>query len=245
MPNKSTFIKLDRNIQNWRWYQNANTFRVFIHCLLNANIAPRDWEGITINRGEFPTSYDKIANTLNLTNQQIRTAINHLKSTGEITTKVYSKFQVISIVNYNYYQDGSTGKSTGNQQAVNIQLTVKQQQLKNNEEYINNDKEVCNEKSELFSPPTFDDVLQYAIEKGREDLAKPFYEYFEAGDWIDSEGKRVRSWKQKFLTWRNKSEKKSEEETKEKSFDDDEFFAAAVARAKRMRAERTKNECIE
>ena len=143
MKNKSTFIKLDRNIKNWRWYQNANTFRVFVHCLLSANVSQYEFEGITIKRGEFPTSYDKIANTLNLTNQQVRTAINHLKSTGEITTKIYSKFQVISIVNYGYYQDKSTGKSTPNQQAVNIQLTVNQQQLKNNKEYIKNDKEEC------------------------------------------------------------------------------------------------------
>jgi hypothetical protein len=110
---------------------------------LSANVSPYEFEGITIKRGEFPTSYDKIANTLNLTNQQVRTAINHLKSTGEITTKIYSKFQVISIVNYSYYQDKSTGKSTPNQQAVNIQLTVNQQQLKNNKEYIKNDKEEC------------------------------------------------------------------------------------------------------
>ena len=143
MKNKSTFIKLDRNIKNWRWYQNANTFRVFVHCLLSANVYPYEFEGITIKRGEFPASYDKIANTLNLTNQQVRTAINHLESTGEITTKIYAKFQVISIANYGYYQDKSTGKSTPNQQAVNIQLTVNQQQLKNNKEYIKNNKEEC------------------------------------------------------------------------------------------------------
>lgn len=141
MSNKTTFIKIDRNIENWRWYQNANTFRVFIHCLLSASIKPHEWEGITIKRGEFPTSYDKMANTLNLTNQQVRTAIKHLKSTGEITTKIYSKFQVISIVNYGFYQDKSTGKSTPNQQAVNSQLTVNQQHLKNNKELVKNEKE--------------------------------------------------------------------------------------------------------
>lgn len=141
MSEKTTFIKLDRNIRQWRWYQNANTFRVFIHCLLSANVAPREFEGATIKRGEFATSYDKIANTLNLTNQQVRTAIKHLKSTGEITTRIYSKYQVISIVNYAYYQDKSTGKTPPKQQAVNIQLTVNQQQLKNNKEYIKNKKE--------------------------------------------------------------------------------------------------------
>ena len=165
MKNKSTFIKLDRNIKNWRWYQNANTFRVFVHCLLSANVSPYEFEGITIKRGEFPTSYDKIANTLNLTNQQVRTAINHLKSTGEITTKIYSKFQVISIVNYGYYQDKSTGKPTPNQQAVNIQLTVNQQQLKN----IKNNKE-SKEKSPAGETPCGEDELSIDFPLSKSDV---------------------------------------------------------------------------
>lgn len=131
MADKSTFIKLDRNITKWRWYKNANTMRVFIHLLIEANITPYEFENVKIGRGELATSYDSIANTLNLTNQQVRTAIQHLKSTGEITVKRYPKFQVISIVGYNYYQDKSTVKKTVNQQSNNSQLTVNQQQLKN------------------------------------------------------------------------------------------------------------------
>lgn len=141
MANKSTFIKLDRNIQEWRWYTNANTFRVFIHLLLNANIKANDFENAKIKRGELATSYDKIANTLNLTNQQVRTAISHLKSTGEITITRYSKFIVISIVNYAQYQDKSTIKSTINQQSLNNQSTFNQQQLKNNKNVKKEKKE--------------------------------------------------------------------------------------------------------
>ena len=137
MADKSTFIKLDRNITKWRWYKNANTMRVFIHLLIEANITPYEFENVKIGRGELATSYDSIANTLNLTNQQVRTAIQHLKSTGEITVKRYPKFQVISIVGYNYYQDKSTVKKTVNQQSFNNQSTINQQQLKN----IKNNKE--------------------------------------------------------------------------------------------------------
>ena len=123
------------------------------------------------------------------------------------------------------------------------QADAQQNKIKENKRKENKIKERDSEKRERFSPPTFNDVLQYAIEKGRRDLAKPFYEYFEAGDWIDSEGKQVRNWKQKFLTWRNKSEnKKDEQEVKQKSFDDDEFFTAAVAHAKRKLNERRKGE---
>lgn len=142
MAKKSTFIKLDRNIQGWRWYTNANTFRVFIHLLLNANIEAHDFEHVKIKRGELATSYENIANTLKMTIQQVRTAISHLKSTGEITIKRYSKFQVISLTNYSQYQDKSTGKSTINQHSFNNQSTINQQQLKNNKEHIKNKEEI-------------------------------------------------------------------------------------------------------
>lgn len=169
MADKSTFIKLDRNITKWRWYKNANTMRVFIHLLIEANISPYEFENITIKRGELATSYDKIANTLNLTNQQVRTAIQHLKSTGEITVKRYPKFQVISIVGYNYYQDKSTVKKTVNQQSNNSQLTVNQQQLKN----IKNNKE-------------------YKEEGCPSGVAPNGVEYYEiGGKWYDAYGKEL------------------------------------------------------
>lgn len=145
MADKSTFIKLDRNIQEWRWYTNANTFRVFVHLLLNANIKANDFENAKIKRGELATSYDKIANTLKLSNQQVRTAISHLKLTGEITVTRYSKFIVISIVNYAHYQDQSTVKSTINQQSFNNQSTFNQQQYKNN-------KNIKNGKNDYIPP---------------------------------------------------------------------------------------------
>ena len=52
-----------------------------------------------------------------------------------------------------------------------------------------------------FEPPTLEQVTEYAKEKEREDLAQQFYEYFTEGNWVDSQGKQVLNWKQKFLTW--------------------------------------------
>ena len=145
MANETTFIKLDRNIKEWRWYTNSNTFRVFVHLLLNANIKEKDFENAQLERGELATSYDTVANALKLSNQQVRTAISHLKLTGEITVKRYSKFIVISIVNYARYQDKPTDKSTINQQSFNNQSTFNQQQYKN-------DKNKKNDKN-IYIPP--------------------------------------------------------------------------------------------
>lgn len=55
--------------------------------------------------------------------------------------------------------------------------------------------------SKKFTPPTFEDVKTYCHERGDKVDPKKFFDYFEAGKWHDSEGKPVRNWKQKVITW--------------------------------------------
>ena len=124
MATPTTYIKLDRNILRWGWYTNPNTLRVFLHLLLTANIADKNFENITVKRGETVTSYEKLSATLDLSVQQVRTALTHLKSTGEITTCQHAKYQVITVIKYNEYQGFTTPTSTGNQQTFNRQSTT-------------------------------------------------------------------------------------------------------------------------
>ena len=52
-----------------------------------------------------------------------------------------------------------------------------------------------------FIPPTLEEVQSYITEKRLNVDAKKFFDYYEAGDWHDGNGKAVKSWKQKCLTW--------------------------------------------
>ena len=81
------YIKLYRSLLRWEWYDDANTFRVFVHLLLTVNHEPQKWHGITIDRGQRLASFSKIAGELRLSVQNIRTSIDHLKSTGEVTCR--------------------------------------------------------------------------------------------------------------------------------------------------------------
>lgn len=54
-----------------------------------------------------------------------------------------------------------------------------------------------------FTPPTFEEVEVYAVERNRSDLTKKFFDYYQAGDWCDRDGKKIVGWKQKFITWEN------------------------------------------
>jgi hypothetical protein len=52
-----------------------------------------------------------------------------------------------------------------------------------------------------FIPPTLEEVKAYCSEKHYVIDPCYFFEYFQENDWKDSKGAKVKSWKQKMLTW--------------------------------------------
>ena len=102
------FIKLYRDITNWGWYQNPNTCRLFIHCLLKANFQEKEWEGIKVPIGSFVTSYGHLAHELKISVDKVRTALKHLKNTKEIAIRTTSQYTVITLNNYVIYQQNPT-----------------------------------------------------------------------------------------------------------------------------------------
>lgn len=125
------FIKINRNILNWRWYSDENTFRVFFHLLLKANFKDGEFEKHDIKRGQLITGRKVLSKELNISERNVRTALEHLKSTNEITIKGTSKYSIITIKNYDKYQS-VTNTSTNNQPATNQQSTNNQPQYKKN-----------------------------------------------------------------------------------------------------------------
>lgn len=131
MAEKTTWIKIDRNILEWGWYKDANTKSLFIHLLLKANIKKGNFMGVEIKRGELATSYVSLAEETGLSVKNVRTALEHLKTTGEVAVKRHRKFSVISIPNYTMYQDIPAVKTAVNRQLTGSQTAVKRQQSKN------------------------------------------------------------------------------------------------------------------
>jgi hypothetical protein len=52
-----------------------------------------------------------------------------------------------------------------------------------------------------FVPPTLEEVRAYILEKRLNVDAQKFFDYYDAGSWHDGNGKAVKNWKQKCLTW--------------------------------------------
>lgn len=128
-PNE--FIKVYRQLLEWEWYSDANTTKVFLHCLLRANWKPGKWKGVKYEAGQFITSLSKIAQENGLSFQQARTALEHLISTGEVTSKNIPQGRIITIKNWDKYQTPnkvdnkrSTSDQQGKQQASNKRVTT-------------------------------------------------------------------------------------------------------------------------
>lgn len=123
------YIKLYRKMLEWGWYDDTNTKVVFLHLLLTANYKDTEWHGIPLKRGDVVTSIHKLATDLKLSDQNVRTALSHLKLTGEITSKSHIKFSIISIKNYNQYQEDNTQANeqlTSNQRTTNNSVRSKE-----------------------------------------------------------------------------------------------------------------------
>lgn len=138
---KGGFVKLHRSMLGWEWYDDPNTFRVFVHILLRANYEDKRWHGIEIKRGQLLTSRAKLAKETSLSTQSVRTALLHLKSTGEITIESTKRATLITVANYDLYQsvpsrptNRATNKSTNSQPTANQEVTTTQE-YKEREEY--------------------------------------------------------------------------------------------------------------
>lgn len=174
------YIKLHRKLIKWKWYHDANTFRVFIHLLLTANYERGYFEGHVIERGQCVTSVSKMANILQLTDREVRTALNHLKTTNEVTNTSTPKFSIISIKNYDRYQLGdkqNDKQTTSKRQANDKQMTNERQQCKKDKESKRKIKKDKEERGALHPHGYFDNVLLSDFEI--DDLKKRFHDVYQ------------------------------------------------------------------
>jgi len=151
MKKEETWVKIYRSLEDWEWYTDCVTKSVYLHLLLKANHKDHKFKGMIIKRGSIVTGRKKLAEQLGLSEQQIRTSFNRLKSTSYITTKSTNKFTLVTLVNYDKHQNK---KNDNNKFIDSIQPTTNQQ-LTNNQPQYKNDK---NDK--INTPTTKEEINQ-------------------------------------------------------------------------------------
>lgn len=98
------WIKIHRKIQHWTWWRHPHTLQLFLYLLINANNDPTKCKGKSIKRGQLLTSRRSIASNTGLSEQQVRTALQHLASTNDIKIDANNRYTIITISKYEDYQ---------------------------------------------------------------------------------------------------------------------------------------------
>ena len=202
MAEKTTFIKIDRNILEWGWYKDVNTKALFLHLLLTANIKPGKFMNVEIRRGELATSHKSLAEALGISIKSVRTALKHLEDGGEVAVKRHPRFSVISIPRYDYYQakGQSNGTSTGSQRAVNGQQSKNGRKKEIPSVYI----------------PSRADIRSYVDEEGLSADPDEIFDYYEALGW-EINGKPIKDWKAVCRRWKQYERKQAMSEEDEQA----------------------------
>ncbi|MDB4261554.1 hypothetical protein N9878_01670 [bacterium] len=138
------WIKLHRGLTEWEWYDDINTSRLFIHCLLKANHKDKKWRGLDIKRGSFWTSLDTLSEETGLSKKCVRTSLDRLKATCELADKGHStgrlRGRMVTVCKYDSYQ--GEGTQTAPEGADKGQTKGTQRAATKNVKNVENEKNV-------------------------------------------------------------------------------------------------------
>jgi DNA-binding Lrp family transcriptional regulator len=99
------FITLHRKFKDWEWYEDVNCKVLFLELLLSVNYEDKKWRGETIKRGSIVTSIAHLSTETTLSPKQVRTALDKLEKSGVLGKRATSKYTLITLVNFNAYQE--------------------------------------------------------------------------------------------------------------------------------------------
>jgi DNA replication protein DnaD len=113
-------IQLDEDFLDGRIAANLNAFKLFLYLLRNAGREPQKIGGLTLERGCILTNKAKLQKEVGLNMQPLRTALQILSKSGELTMLKNGRDAVYCLPNY----DRFCGKATRNYQDSNKILTT-------------------------------------------------------------------------------------------------------------------------
>ena len=202
------WVTLHRKFLQWEWFDIPEMVKFFIYLLLMAGYSERKYRGIQLQRGQIITSTPIMMKDTKLSEQQIRTCIKRLKSTGEITCKSTNKFTIITICNYDRYQSEDLPTNGQNNGQPNTQATDKQRTnngrlydictVTNNKtiKQLNNNISLCTDNAHTREDKERDIIFKIFFLKNFEKPAYEvdrFYNHYEAQGWERGNGQKIKN----------------------------------------------------
>ena len=153
---KKGFVKIGRDIVDWQWYKEPLTTLLYLHLIITTNWHDTNFKGVSLRRGERVISYANLATETGLSVRNIRTALSHLISTGEVTKRQQGKYTVISVSNYDSFQsivkvsDSNLDNNPDNESTTDKEYKEYKEREEDEEERRNTSSSIS-EVTELYS----------------------------------------------------------------------------------------------
>lgn len=154
-----TYIKLFRDIKDWRYKQDPNMVALWVEILIQANRYDRMYKEDMFEAGSFPTSLKRLSENTGLSIQQVRTGLKRLNG-EEITCTSTNKGMKIYVVKFAQFQGFDEGANT----QINTQSTRNQHATNNSIRK----KESKKGRKDIYNIPLYDDSLNKVMSEEEE-----------------------------------------------------------------------------
>jgi hypothetical protein len=216
------YIKLWRKSLESNTWNNQNVWRLWCWCLMKASYKRYKCliglQEIELMPGQFIFGRKKCSIETGLSEQIVRSCLQTLKSTSNLTIKTTNKFSIITIINWDTYQVDETefnqqitNNLTNNQPTNNQQITT----YKNIKNVKNLKEDNISAKRRHKIPPDFElNEKLYSIASSHGlngDRVKFVFEHFKAHH--ESRGTTMLDWNKAWLTWVINDKKFSKDKT--------------------------------
>lgn len=204
------WISLHRKLQECDIWLDDEPFdrrSAWIDLLLSANHEDKgmifDGHRIVVERGQLITSVRKLSAKWHWGKNRTLAYLRLLEELNMIERNADSRRTLITIVNYDIYQDedlskrDSNGTVTGHSQTTN-----------NN---VNNENNNKKQYRGVFIKPTVEEVRSYCQERNNGIDAQSFVDYYESKGWLIGKNK-MKDWKAAVRTWENRRKGESKVE---------------------------------
>lgn len=176
------WLKLYRSILDSAVFQDAEILKVWIWLLCNVAFEQHDTicygKVIHLKPGQIATGRKKIAQCTDLNENKVYRALTVLKSLGNIEIKATNKYSIITVVNWDKYQDENV-KRTSSEQQNNSKTTTEEQQGDSKRTQHKNGKNEKKEKN-IYICSFFQSVWdEYPKKLGKNKVTKAAMEQLE------------------------------------------------------------------
>lgn len=200
------WIKLHRSIVESSLWPNEWLVMLWVWCLVKANHKDSQFMGDYVKRGQFITGRFKAANELGVDPSRWVRGMDRLEVLGCITQESNNKRTLVTICNYETYQECDDDYRTTIEQQSNNNRT-QEKECKNERIDLSKDKsKAIKSPSARFSKPTIQEVSEFCTNRQNGIDPEAFIAHYESNGWRVGKNP-MKDWRQAVVTWeKNKRE---------------------------------------